>query len=56
MPDSLRCPEQTNRQQRSWATGVTKTGAEAVLDWLENHGQSDCQVSYVAGDGFTVTG
>jgi hypothetical protein len=38
-----------------WATGLTKTGAEALLDWLEAHGHNHCQVCYVAGEGFTVT-
>jgi hypothetical protein len=34
--------------------GLTKTEAEEVLDWLENHGIRGCQVSYVSGQGFMV--
>jgi hypothetical protein len=54
-PDFRRFAEGPHRQRRPWATGLTKRGAEAVLDWLEAHGHSDCRVSYVAGEGFTVT-
>jgi hypothetical protein len=55
MPDS-RCPSEEPHGPRAlWATGLTPTGAEALLDWLEAHGHSDCQVSYIAGEGFTVT-
>ena len=53
--DSRCHPERPHRQRQLWATGLTKTGAEAVLDWLEAHGHSDCQVSCVADEGFTVT-
>lgn len=42
-------------QRRILATGLSKTEAENVLDWLETHGQRDCQVSFVEGEGFTVT-
>jgi predicted GIY-YIG superfamily endonuclease len=55
LPNSRCHPEQPHRPRRRWATGLTKTGAEAVLDWLEAHGHSHCQVSLVAGEGFTVT-
>ena len=55
MPGSRCYPETPHRQRQLWATGLTKTGAEAVLDWLEAHGHSACQVSDVADEGFTVT-
>jgi hypothetical protein len=42
-------------QRRLWAAGLTKAEAEDLLDWLERHGHRDCQVSHVAGEGFTVT-
>jgi hypothetical protein len=35
-------------------SGLTKTEAEELLDWLENRGVQDCQVAYVEGQGFTV--
>jgi hypothetical protein len=35
-------------------SGLTKTEAEELLDWLENHGIQGCQVSYVEEKGFTV--
>jgi hypothetical protein len=54
-PDFLCQAEEPHRQRGMWATGLTKTGAEAVLDWLEAHGHGACQVSYVDGEGFTVT-
>ena len=47
--------EEPRPQKRIWATGLSKTEAEGLLDWLENHAHSNCQVSYVVGDGFTVT-
>jgi hypothetical protein len=56
MPSRQCRPEKPQRQSQLWGTGLTKTGAEAVLDWLEVHGHGGCQVSYVAGEGFTVTG
>jgi len=55
MPDSWPHPEEAQRPRRVWATGLTKTAAEALLDWLEAHGLGGCQVSYVAGEGFAVT-
>jgi hypothetical protein len=54
-PDSRCHPEEPQRPRGLWATGLTKTGAEAFLDWLEVHGHGDCQVSYVVGEGFAVT-
>lgn len=56
MPDSRCHPEEPHRQGGLLATGLTKAEAEALLDWMEAHGRGDCQVSYVAGEGFTVTG
>jgi hypothetical protein len=55
MQDSPSHAKEPHRQRVMWATGLTKTEAEAVLDWLEAHGHGDCQVSYVDGEGFTVT-
>lgn len=55
IPNSWCHAEETQRQKGIWASGLTKTGAESFLDWLEVHGHCDCQVSYVAGEGFTVT-
>ena len=54
-PDSRRRPVKPHRQRQRWATGLTKSRAEALLDWLEAHGHSGCQVTYVAAEGFTVT-
>ena len=53
--DSPCHPEKPHRPKGLWATGLTKAGAEAFLDWLEVHGHGDCQVSYVVGEGFAVT-
>jgi hypothetical protein len=55
MPTPLSCPKPSHREQRLWATGVTKASAETVLDWLENQGHSNCLVSYDTCEGFTVT-
>ena len=55
IPDSRCHAEEPHRQKGIWASGLTKTGAESFLDWLEAHGHCDCQVSYVANEGFTVT-
>jgi hypothetical protein len=35
-------------------TGLSKTEAEDLLDWLEAHGQTG-HLSFVAGEGFTVS-
>ena len=55
MADSRCHAEEPPRHRWMWATGLTKTGAETLLDWLEAHGHGGCQVSHVAGEGFTVT-
>jgi hypothetical protein len=55
-PDSRCHAEEPLRQRRMWATSLTKTEAETVLDWLEAQGHGHCQVSYVDGEGFAVTG
>ena len=55
MPDSRCSPEEPHRQRGMWATGLTKRGAKALLDWLEAHGHGDYQVSYIADEGFSVT-
>jgi len=41
-------------EQRVWHTGLTKSEAEQVSDWLEAHGHHDCELS-TSSDGFTVT-
>jgi hypothetical protein len=35
-------------------SGLTKTEAEDLLDWLENQGVDGCQVEEIKGQGFTV--
>jgi hypothetical protein len=35
-------------------SGLTKTEAEELLDWLEANGHRDMRLSYQAGNGFTV--
>jgi hypothetical protein len=35
-------------------TGLTKTEAESLLDWLEAAGHGLCQLSYVNGEGFSI--
>jgi hypothetical protein len=47
--------EQPHRQRQVLATSLSKTAAEDLLDWLEAHGQGDCDVTYVASEGFTIT-
>lgn len=34
--------------------GLSKAEAEEWLDWLENHGYQDCQLSFVESGGFAV--
>jgi len=52
-PDSCKLAG-LNRGVRMWRTALTKTAAEELLDWLENHGHGNCQVSCVVDEGFTV--
>jgi hypothetical protein len=52
--DSRCQPQKPHRKRQLVATGLSKTRAEAVLDWLEAHGHSDCQVAYVADEGFAI--
>jgi hypothetical protein len=54
-PHSRCRPENLQRQRRLLASRLTKAAAEEVLDWLQAHGRQGCQVSYVAGEGFTIT-
>ena len=35
-------------------SGLNKTQAENLLDWLQAHGHIDCEVSYDEQTGFTV--
>lgn len=35
-------------------SGLNKTQAEDLLDWLEAHGYRNCELSYDAQTGFTV--
>ena len=35
-------------------TGLTKTEAEDLMDWLEAHGYRQLQLSYTSGQGFAV--
>jgi hypothetical protein len=53
MPDFPRKRDDLN-QGRVWGSGLTKTEAEDLLDWLEMHGHDHCRVSYAAGEGFLV--
>jgi hypothetical protein len=46
--------KQEERKTRVWASRLAKTAAEDLLDWLENHGHSDCRLSHVSGEGFVV--
>lgn len=55
MLDSRCNPAEPLRPRGVWATGLTKTAAEAVRDWLEVHGHAACRVSYAIGEGFTVS-
>jgi hypothetical protein len=36
-------------------TGLTKSQAEDLLDWLEANGYGDRHVSYLPGKGFSVS-
>jgi hypothetical protein len=36
-------------------TGLTKSQAEDLLDWLEANGYRDRQISYLPGKGFSVS-
>jgi hypothetical protein len=36
-------------------TGLTKSQAEDLLDWLEANGYRDYRLSYTADEGFTVS-
>ena len=43
------------RRRSIYRASLTKLQAEEWLDWLEANGYPSCQVSYVAGKGFTVS-
>lgn len=47
---------ESQRPQTILASGLTKVRAEDLLDCLEAQGHTACQVTYVAGDGFLITG
>jgi hypothetical protein len=52
---ALACVDDTPAGQPCRAVvGLTKEQAEDLLDWLEGHGRSDCEVSYEPATGFTV--
>jgi hypothetical protein len=36
-------------------TGLTKSQAEDLLDWLEANGYQDFRLSYTPGEGFSVS-
>jgi len=46
--------ETFQRPRTGCISGLTKTQAENVLDWLEAHGYRHCEVSYVNEKGFVV--
>ncbi len=43
-----------HRTRARCISGLTKTQAEDVLDWLEANGYHRCEVSYVVAEGFVV--
>ncbi|HEV3144677.1 MAG TPA: hypothetical protein VGZ47_12380 [Gemmataceae bacterium] len=43
------------QRQRMRVTGLTKSQAEDLLDWLEANGYRDRHISYLAGKGFSVS-
>jgi hypothetical protein len=43
------------RQRPTRATGLTKSEAEDLLDWLQANGYPEYHLSYSAGKGFTVS-
>jgi hypothetical protein len=42
-------------KSRIWGTSLTKTDAEDLLDWLEMHGRKRYRVSYLPGEGFSIS-
>jgi hypothetical protein len=49
-------PQPATQPQRSIrVTGLSKSQAEDLLDWLEANGYRDYHISYGAGRGFTVS-
>jgi CheY-like chemotaxis protein len=46
--------QQVNRPQQNRVIVSTKTQAEDLLDWIENHGGTDTQVAYHESEGFVV--
>jgi DNA-binding response OmpR family regulator len=55
LPGPTKIAEETNPTPRiRQATGLSKTEAEDLLDWLENHGYSGREVDYQEGKGFVV--
>src|SRR5947209_5846817 len=65
-PQPLQTPTVLHMQGKRWQTdsgrgigsarrtGMTKAEAEDLLDWLEAHDRPAVQVSYKAGEGFSV--
>lgn len=53
---TIDCSQSVTQPQRSLhVTGLSKSQAEDLLDWLEANGYRDYHLSYVGGEGFTVT-
>jgi hypothetical protein len=45
----------TQARQRTRVTGLSKSQAEQLLDWLEANGYRDYDLAYSAGKMFTVS-
>jgi len=48
-------PLAQQRRRPMRVTGLTKSQAEDLLDWLEANGYRDRHVSYLPGKGFSVS-
>jgi hypothetical protein len=46
----------TKPQRAIRVSGLNKSEAEDLLDWLEANGYRDYKISYAPGQGFTVVG
>ena len=49
------CRAATQPQRSMRVTGLSKSQAEDLLDWLEANGYRDYHTSYAGGRGFTVS-
>jgi CheY-like chemotaxis protein len=45
---------QVTRAQREWVTGLSKSQADALLDWLEANGYPPAEFTFTVGVGFAV--